>query len=376
MAKTSKIIIGIIIAVIVIGGIWYEANRKPAEKGVIKIGVILPLTGNAATYGVSAKEGIDLALEELNVAQKRKLELVYEDDQCDPEKAVSAAQKLINIDNVKIIIGHICSSAALAVAPIAEKNKVILFSPGASTPEYKNAGDYIFRNRQDISNEVIKTAEIVRNFKADKIAIIYINNDYGLASRKVFSEKFKKLGGDVIAEENYQPDSTDFRTQLIKIKKVKPNGIFLAGQIKDSAMVIKQASELGIKTQFFSTIGVEGKELIEIAGPAAEDIIYTSPFFDVKSNETVVKNFIDKFKQKYKKEPTYVFAANAYDALMILNLIIKKCGDNTDCIKNELYKIRDYPGVSGKTTFDEYGEVDKPLMIKTVKNGQFVPYGQ
>jgi len=368
----KKIWILIIVIVIIIVAIVIFYKPKPRE--VIKIGVVLPLSGSASTYGISAKEGIDLALEELNATQKRKIELIYEDDQCNPEKAVDAAQKLINVDSVRIIIGHICSSAALAVAPIAEKNKVILFSPGASAPDYKNAGDYIFRNRQDISDEVSKTAEIVKNFNINKIAMIYVNNDYGVSSKDIFTKRFEELGGKVELAESYQQDATDFRTQLTKIKKAEPEAMFLAGLIKESATIIKQSSELGLKVRIFSTIGVEGKELLEIAGPAAEGIIYSAPFFDVKSTDPIVKEFINRYKEKYKKDPTYVFAANGYDALEILNSAVKKCDTNTDCIKDQLYKIKDYPGASGMTTFDQNGDVSKPIMIKTIKNGQFVPY--
>lgn len=368
MNKIAKIIIGIVIAIIIIVLVVIFSSRKEGE--VVKIGVILPLTGGASVYGVSTKEGIDLAMEDLDL----NIELIYEDSQCNPEKSVSAIKKLIEIDGVKVIIGHICSSAALATAPIAEENKVILFSPGASSPELTNAGDFFFRNRQSILEEVVRTAEIVRDFNIKKAAVIYVNNDYGVAAKDIFVEQFDDSERDIVAIEAYQQDATDFRAQLTKIKQQEPEAIFLAGLIKESSLIIKQAAELGIKSQFFSTIGIEGKELLEIAGDKAEGIIYTAPYFDVQSKDDVVRKFIEKYKTKYNKEPTYVFAANGYDALKILESVIKKCNINTDCIKNRLYEIKNYPGVSGLTTFDENGDVSKPIMVKTVRNGQFVPY--
>ena len=361
------ILIGILIIITIV---LINFSMKNQEE-VIEIGVILPLSGNAAVYGLSAKEGIELALQDLD----NKYQLIYEDSQCNSEKAVSASQKLINIDNVKMIIGHICSSAAMAVAPIAEQNKVILLSPGASTPELTNAGDYIFRNRQSISGEVSKVAEVSHNdFNINKMGIMYVNNDYGVGAKNIFKKKFEELNGEILSIESYEQDSTDFRTPLTKIKQVRPEAIFLAGYIKESAIIIKQATELNLETQFFSTMGVEGQELLDVAGPAAEGIIYTAPSFDVKSNESSIREFINKYKVKYGKEPTYIFAATGYDALKILDLGIEKCKTDTNCIKNRLYSIENYPGVSGLTTFDEYGDVNKPVMIKTVKNGQFVPY--
>ncbi len=372
MTKTGKIVVAIIIIVVVIWLGYYVSSKQQALNESVKIGVILPLTGGAAIYGLSAKEGIDLALGELN---NNQIELIFEDSQCNPEKAVSAARKLIDVNGIKVIIGHICSSAALAVAPITEANKVILFSPGASSPDLTYAGDYVFRNRQDISGEVSETAKIVKDFGISNIGIIYVNNDYGIASRNIFKEKFTELGGKILIEESYQQESVDFRTQLTKIKEVNPEAIFLVGLINESAIIVKQSHELGVQSQFFSTIGIEGKELIEIAGPAAEGIIYTAPFFDVNSNESTVKEFVDNFKTMYQKDPTYVFAANGYDALKILDLVINQCGKiDSDCIRDELYKIENFKGASGITTFNEYGDVTKPVMVKTIKNGEFILY--
>ncbi len=369
MSKALKIILGIVILVIIVGLVFVFGGEKK-EKEAIKIGVILPLTGGASVYGVSAKEGIDLAMEDVDL----NIGLIYEDSQCSPEKSVSAIKKLIEVDEVKVIIGHICSSAALATVPITEENKVILFSPGASSPKLTNAGEFFFRNRQSILEEVHKVAEIVKNFNIKKAAVIYVNNDYGAAAKDIFVEQFDNSERNIVAIEAYQQDTTDFRSQLTKIKQQEPEAIFLAGLIKESPLIIKQSAELDIKSQFFSTIGIEGKELLEIAGDAAEGIIYTAPYFDIQSKDDVVRKFIEKYKTKYNKEPTYVFAANGYDALKILELVIKKCNINTDCIKNRLYEIKNYPGVSGLTTFDENGDVSKPTMIKTIKNGQFVPY--
>jgi len=149
MTNTSKIILWLLVIIVVIIGIWYGVSRKPAEEEPIKIGAVLPLTGTESSWGADAKEGIELAVEEINSRggiKNKKIEIIYEDGQCKPEPAVTAAQKLINVDRVSVIIGEICSSATLAIAPITETAKVVLISPGSASPKITEAGDFIFRN--------------------------------------------------------------------------------------------------------------------------------------------------------------------------------------------------------------------------------------
>ena len=137
MQKTTKIIIGVIIAIIIIGGIWYSVIKKPAEEEeVIKIGATLPLTGDMSNYGVDAKNAIDLAIEEINEVgiNEKIIKISYEDDQCDPKQIVTTVNKLINIDKVKIILGAFCSGATLTAVPITQSNNVFLLSGSATNP--------------------------------------------------------------------------------------------------------------------------------------------------------------------------------------------------------------------------------------------------
>ena len=351
----------------------YCCERKPKE---IKIGALLPLTGSAAKYGENAKRGIDLAVDEINSEggiKGRKIQIVYEDTQALPQQGVAAIRKLIIIEKVPVVIGAMASSVTLAIAPVAEENRVVLLSPASSNTKITTAGDYIFRNCISDVFEGAQMAEVAYNIiNLRKIAILYINNDYGVGLENVFKTKFKDNGGDIVISEPFEQDATDFRTQLTKIKRTNPEAVYLVGY-KEMILILKQANELNLKVQMLSTIMFDDPEILEKAGNAAEGVIFTTWVYDPKSEKEEVRNFTQEFKKRYNTEPG-IFVPEAYDALKIIALVIKKGGYNALAIKKALFEIHEYPGVSGVTSFDSNGDVIKPLRLKTVKNGQFVEY--
>ena len=366
-------IIGTIIIIILIISIVIGLSFNSQTKEEIVIGSIQALTGETAKHGNNVKDGIDLAVEEINKnggVNGKKIKIIHEDENCIPTKAVSAAQKLINIDKTKIILGPTCSSSSMAVAPVAEQNKVIMFTPISSVPALRQAGDYIFRNRVSGEPHSIKMANFAYNeLNARTASTLYINLDNGISYSEEFIKEFEKLGGKILNTEAYEKGLQDFRTQLLKIKENNPDVIYLAGQASQNA--IKQARELGIKTQIIAPTKLQEADLFDIAGDSANGIYYSYESFDPNSKEQVVSYYQEKYKSKYGRE-SEVFAANAYDAVMLISKALEKCEENTDCIKNHLYSIKNYEGVSGITTFDKDGEVLKPLIIKKTENRKFV----
>lgn len=364
-----------IILVLAIASAGLILGCAKEEKDII-IGAVLPLTGDAAMYGESAKRAIGLAVEEINMAggiDGRKVRIIYEDDQALPDKGVSAFQKLITVDRVPVVIGAMPSSVTLAIAPIAEKNKIVLFSPASSNPKITEAGDYIFRN--DVSDvfEGEKMAEEAwQRLGLKKIAVLYINNDYGVGIKDVFTQKFKALGGEITGLETFEQRATDFRSQLTKIKKTGPEAVYVVGY-KEQIQILKQYKELGIKAQILATIMLEDPEIIQNVGDAAEGAIYTYRAYNPESEEREVQEFVRNFKAKYGVEPDN-WAAQSYDALRIVALAIERGGYDSEGIKKALYGIKAFPGVSGLTTFDENGDVIKPISLKIVKDGVFKNY--
>jgi len=201
----KKYLVPIIVVIIII--ILVVIFYKPQPEDIIKIGIIGPLTGNAGEYGQNIKNALGMALEEINKTggvKGRKLQLIYEDSACEPAKGVTAIQKLINVDEISIVIDMACSSVALAEAPIAETSKVLLMLSTASNYKIKDAGEYIFRVFPSDAFQGKELAEFIISSNYKKVAVIYINNDYGFGLQKVFSEEFKQLGGKIVAIESHK----------------------------------------------------------------------------------------------------------------------------------------------------------------------------
>lgn len=339
----------------------------------IKIGAILALTGDAAKYGQACRRGIDLAVEQTNSTGGiggRKLSIVYEDTQADPKIGVSALRKLITVDKVQVVIGAGASSVTLAAAPIAEENDVVLLSPVSSAPAVTQAGDYIFRNVMSDLYEGSGMAQFARKeLKIARAAILYINNDFGVGLRDSFKRRFEQLAGEITSVESFEQGASDFRTQLIKIKNSQPEAIYLVGY-KEMGRVLRQAGEMAIGIRFLSFAMFEDPEILKMAGNAAEGVYYSSRAYDPQSREDVVSDFVKKYRSRFNAEPD-IFAALSYDAARIVFLAIKKGGPTGREIKKALYTIKDFPGVTGTTSFDQNGDVIKSVSIKMVKNGQF-----
>jgi branched-chain amino acid transport system substrate-binding protein len=364
----KKIII-ILLAFVLISGCGSE------KKDTIKIGAIVFKTGDAAQYGEWVMNGLNLALSEINSnggINGKNVEIIFEDDQTNAKVAVTAINKLISTQNTPVIIAGLTSQSTLAIAPIAEKKHVVLFSPCSSSPALTNSGDYIFRNWPSDNQE----GKLMANYAFSKlklrnIAVLAMQNDYGIGLQKVFIEQFKKLGGNIILDEYFDEGDTNFRPIISKLRTLKFDAIYMPSHALEAGSFLKQLFESNLSYQVLGCVTYESPELINIAGSAANNVIFTTPSFNTESKDTLLLNFISKYKEKYGENPEN-FAAQSYDALMIIVLAIKKGGFTADGIKDALYKIKNYKGVSGLTSFDKNGDVSKPSMIKKVKNGKFI----
>ena len=367
--------IGIGVFVVVALVVILTVIRSPERPQTIRIGAILPLTGDAALYGQNAKKGIDLAVDEMNEnggILGKKIVMVYEDTQADPKIGLSAFRKLISIDRVPAIIGSITSSVVLAISPIANEEEVVVLSPAATSPKISEAGKFIFRNWPSDDYEGKFFASYVHdNLGIRKVSILAVNNDYGEGLEEVFRNEFQRLNGSVSASERFDQKERDFRTQIIKIKESEPEGLYVIGYPEEFVMILKQIKELGFKVQLLSTSAFQDKDIIEKGGLSSEGVIYPYPV-DPPADDPIVKSFRSEFENKYGEKPGIV-CDTAYDALrMIANAIENSKGITGAKIQKGLSSIRNFHGASGLMSFDENGDVEKPMRVRTVKDGDFV----
>lgn len=344
-------------------------------KDKYQIGTIIVLTGSAAQYGQWMKNGLELAKDEINSKggiNGHQVELLYEDDKTDAQTAVSAMNKLEATVKSPVVVAALTSKSTLAIAPIAETKKTVLFAVCASSPDLTNSGDYIFRNWASDNEEGRLMAEYAYNILGYRsIAELTINNDYGLGLKKVFSQRFTELGGNIVYSEEFPENANDFRSILTKLKSQKFDAIYIPSHAKEVGAFLKQMKENNLTYKILGNVAYESPDLLQIAGNAAEGVIFTTPAFDPDSADPTIQTFSSEYEKRFRSKPEN-FAAHGYDALKIIAHAIEKGGYTSDGIKSELYKISNYPGVSGLTTFDKNGDVSKPAMIKQVKNGQFV----
>ena len=208
--------------------------------------------------------------------------------------------------------------------------------------------------------------------KIKELAIVYINNDYGVGFKKIFEEEFNKLGGKIITEQAFEQNQTDFKSVITNLKsKGNIKTVYLIPYAKEGANLLKQSKEVGFSPLWLSANAIESQLIFDIAGNSADGLIYTVAKYDPTDEQSL--SFNNKYKEKYGND-SEMFAANAYDAVYILTEAIEKFGDDSDKIKDYLYTLKNYKGVAGITSFDVNGDVDKPVMIKTVKDGKFLPY--
>lgn len=366
-------IIIVIALLLVVAGCTITGN---VTKETIRMGVIAPLTGDAAAYGQSEKNAVELAVEEINSnggIDGKLLEVIFEDGKCNGMDAVTAAQKLINVDRVKIILGGACSGETLAIAPLAEQNEVLVFSSFSSSPDLTDAGDFIFRNAP---SDEIGGRDAVRMIYDDghkRVAILSENTDYAQGVRRVAKEAFEEKGVEIVADELVEMESKDFRTQLVKIKASNPDAVFFNPQTGISGgLAVKQAKELEVNVPYYGTFVYSSGDALTNGGKALDGIKFTdAPGLSEKNEKAVL--FLEEYLARYPKPASDYEAGARYDSVWIMEEAIGFCGINTGCLRDYLYNLERHEGTIGVYSFDSNGDVEGiNYAIKKIVNGEVV----
>lgn len=329
-----------------------QDNPPAKDTSPIKIGWVGPLTGDISSIGNNALKAAQMAVEEVNAAggvNGRQIQLIAEDGKCSPKDASDAGNKLINVDKVSVINGGACSGETTAIAPMAEQSHVVMFSWCSSAPNITNAGDYIFRSYPSDAFQGTVGADYAYNkLKKKKVAVFASLGDWGTGLKNVFIERFKALGGEVVLADDFNQDTRDFKTEITKMKASGADLIYFPAYTEAALAFTKQAQELGLKIQI---LGADGSDDAKLYGSGfAEGMIITAGSSIVKDQA-----WVDKLKTKGADQGTCV--PQGYDNIKILADIMKRVGTDATKIKDELYKVKDYPGVSGSITIDKNGDL-------------------
>ncbi len=327
-----------------------------------RIGAMDALTGVAESYGNPLLQAKLMAVEEINAAggiDGRMLELIVEDSKCAAQDAITAYNKLTDVDGVKIILGATCSGAMLGAAPRAEADGVVLLSASATSPDIATAGDYIFRTA---INDLQLGIDIGNTLWADgvrSIATITESTDYAEGARRTAVARFEELGGTVVAAESFSSEVLDFRTQLTKLFEQGPDALLLAAQGEASGgTIIKQARELGYDGPIYSEIVPTAPEALSIAGEAATGLKAVIPNPELTTTAGV--EFLSKFRERYGVPASLPwFQGSAYDDVYIAAECLKETGDDQDAdgFRDCLYGLTWSGAIGDNYSFDENGDV-------------------
>ena len=349
-----------------------SAGSLRAEE-TIKIGEFASLTGKQASFGQTNHRGVLTAVEELNAAGGilgRKLELVTEDTRSMQGEAATAVKKLISRDKVAAIIGETGSAAALEAAPLCQKAGVPMMSATATNARVTEAGDYIFRACFIDPFQGTVLAKFAANtLKVRRVAVLVANgNAYSVGLVKYFRDSFP---GEIVVEQKYSEGDKDFRAQLTAVKAANPDAIFASGDYAESALICKQARELGLTVPIFGGDTWDSPALTQIGGRAVEGTFF-SAHFSPDSSDPLVKSFVQRFAARWSGQVPDTGTSLGYDAMMLVADTMRRAG-STDGkkLRDALAATKAYAGVTGRITIDAQRNASKSAVIFTVRDGKF-----
>jgi branched-chain amino acid transport system substrate-binding protein len=342
----------------------------------IKIGAFLSLTGATASYGVSALNAIKLATEETNRAggiNGKQIELVVEDDHSNTQDVPGIVTRLIKEAKVQALLAEPVSTRAMAAAPIAQSNRVVMISSASVKPELTMHGDYIFRACFISSTEGEAIAKFATGkLKAKRAAIILDpQNDYAVVLAKFFADSFTKLGGEIRGQQTYQASDKTLTAQFIAITAMNPDIVFAPGFYTTAPLVARAMKRSGLKATLVGSDGWDSPELMKDGSEPFAGVYFANHFW-VGNNDPVAKKFVNDYQTKYGVIPD-AGSATAYDAARLLFDAFKRANSTESAaVREALAATENFPGVTGKITIDPQRNAQVPVyMLRIDKNGKF-----
>lgn len=334
----------------------------PVFAADVKIGFPAPVTGPGAEIGAYAIAGAKTAIEEINkgkLAGIHRIELVVEDGACSPGGASAATERLISEKKVHALLGAVCSSATLAASEVAQREKIPMVVAISSADKITQRGyEYIFRTTPSNSGIIDVFAEyLLKNAKPKRMAFIFEQTDWGQDGASLLRKRMESAGVEIVGFEGVPRTVQNFLPMLTRLKEAKPEATLMLLLEPQALQVVRQSDEAGFKTRWLGFQTVAGAGFLEKVSSQVDGLLAHS-LFEPRPSDTLSTKFIDLYKQMHGRAPDH-YAAMVYDAVLVLAEAIKTGGDDPKKIKEALKGIKDFPGVTGKTTFDSTGQVSK-----------------
>ena len=343
----------------------------------VKVGAVISRSGPAAVYGIPVTKGLDLALKEINAGggfKGKPLVLIYRDDQTRTEVGEEVTHDLIDNQNTRFIIGAVSSPVTLKIAPICNDNEVILISPSASADAITAAGGYVYRVYPADILEATAMADFARDLGIEKMVLFSYSNDWGVGLRDVFTSRYQSKFRQVVQNYEFMPGETDsFATWTAEVAAIAPEAVYINAYADDWGLLVKLLREAGVDAVILGTSAFSPK-VVEIAGVAAEHLLFPQPAFTPGSKYEPAQVFADAYRAEYHEDPDR-YAAYGYDALMVLyTAMLDNESLHVGNVRIGLGNIDNYEGATGRITFDSHGDVVQYPQTFVIVDGVPVPW--
>lgn len=381
-SSIAKTAIWLVVLILIVGGLIVYGSKGSTKtaKEPIKIGVVAPLTGDGAVYGEPARNVYQMAVDEINAAggvNGQQLSLIVEDGKCNGKDGTNATQKLVNVDQVQVIVGGICSGETIPSVTVAAEKKVVVFSPGASSPDLTGISPYFFRNYPSDASQGKTLAEVSNSKGWKKVAFLQEQTDYALGIYKAFSARFEELGGMVVKEEAPSA-TTDFRSILTKLKAAKADAVFVDTQTPAvSEKIFKQMQDIKWKPQIILNDVTGGNPSSVTAYKDLLEGALTAQFLADPANPKFT-SLLANYKAKYGAELPYgtSYGTTEYDSIYMVRDALLAVGYNGEKIAGWSRTVKDWDGASGKVTIKADGDRDGGHTAEVIKGGKIERYTQ
>jgi branched-chain amino acid transport system substrate-binding protein len=365
------------LAVLLTGTLYAGGEQEAESSDTIHIALTAPITGDYAEYGVNFRRSVEMAMGEINATGGvlgKQLILSVGDSKGDPKESANLAQKWTSDPTIVAQIGDFTSTSCLAAQPIYDRAGMVQLSPTASHTDYAPGSEWSFGIVGTQAYEQPFMADLAYNdLGYDRVAILYINNDWGVDTKKFFTQNFEELGGEVVAEEFFFQGEKDFNAALTKLRSTDPDALYMAAMYNDGALISKQRDQLGWDIPVLGPSSLYSEQLIELGGDAVNGL-YTNVSFFAEDPAPEIQQYVTGFEEKYGATPNF-HAALAYDAMKLLADAIERAGSaDREAIRDALAETTEFPGLTGDITFTENGDAIKSYKAVRVIDGTFQLY--
>ena len=346
-------------------------ETPPPER--VRIGAFMSLSGDTAQYGISALNGIRMAVEEANAAggiKGMRVDLVVRDTRSDAVETALVVERLAREEHVQGLLGEVVSSRSLAAARVAQREQVPVLTPSATSPEVTAVGNYVFRSCYTDTFQGVALARFSIESLGALRAALLVDRDqrYSVELARLIREDFERRGGKVVAVQEYPDGESDFSVQLAEVGAAQPDVIFIPGYYMEVGLLARQARALGLNVPLVGGDGWDSPRLTQIGGQALAGGFFTT-HFSAEDPDPQVQRFVADYRRLFGTAPDS-FSATAYDAARIMLAAIERAPTlERAAVRDSLAATKDFPGVTGAVTFNAERNAVKPIVVVRIGEG-------